>query len=240
MDKQYCAFIFARGGSKGVKNKNIRSVGKKPLIAYSIESALKSRYIKDVIVSTDSDEIARVSEQYGAQILKRPENLAEDSTPEILAWRHAIELKQNELSSVFISLPATSPLRSSIDIDNSINEFQKGHCDILFGISNCHRNPYLNMVKINSDNCLEIIIPGSQAVRRQDVQQVYDVTTCVYIADIEYIKTCQTLMQGRVGYIKIPIERSIDIDTEFDLYLANLMLANPFPSIESSPQISES
>lgn len=223
------AFIFARGGSKGVKDKNIRVIGGKPLIAHSIISALKSRYINNVVVSTDSEKIANVAQEYGAKILARPESLAADDTPEILAWRHAIEESEEALENQsFISLPATSPLRAAEDIDNAIEKFYEKKCDVLFGITDAHRNPYLNMVYIDKNDFLKIAIDGSSAVRRQDVPEMYDITTCIYVASVAYVQNCTRLIDGNVGYVKIPVQRSIDIDTEYDLHCANLMLKFPF------------
>lgn len=227
MTKQI-AFIFARGGSKGVRDKNIRDVAGKPLIAHTIETALSSFYINEVIVSTDSEEISRVAELYGASILRRPDHLATDTSSELLSWKHALELRGREMGGLFISLPATSPLRSVEDINNGIEKFKTGGLDILFGISPAHRNPFLNMVKIKENDLVEILISGSDAVRRQDVPTVFDITTNIYISNPEYIMTCEKLMEGRVGYIMIPTERSLDIDTEFDLYLADLILTHPF------------
>jgi len=234
-NNRHIAFIFARGGSKGVKDKNIRPVAGKPLLAYSIESALSSECIASVVVSTDSERIAAVATRYGAEVLTRPADLAADRSPELLAWKHAIASYRERLSatSTFISLPATSPLRATADIDAAIAKFQQGGCDILFGITAAHRNPYLNMVRIGADGLLEVVNSGSQAVRRQDVPEVYDVTTCVYVGDVGYINACEKLMQGRVGYIEIPTERSLDIDTEFDLYLADLILGQPFEKYRS-------
>lgn len=228
MDQKYSAFIFARGGSKGVINKNIRIVAGKPLIIHTIESALASRYIKRIIVSTDSEKIAKISSDFGAEILMRPAEISGDNSPEILAWKHAINNYSESLNGIFISLPATSPLRAIEDIDKGIDKFNKTDCDILFGVTPSHRSPYLNMAKINKSDLLEIIIPNSTATRRQDVPQVYDITTCIYVSNVKYIKHCANLMDGRVSYTCIPVERSIDIDTEFDLHLAELMLENPY------------
>lgn len=234
------AFIFARGGSKGVKNKNIYPIAGKPLIAHSIASALASQSIGRIVVSTDDAEIARVARAYGVDVLDRPANLAEDATPEILAWRHAIDcfpeiFTANE-AQPFISLPATSPLRSSQDVDAALARFYEHPCDVLFGISPAHRNPYLNMVTVNAQGFIEIATPGSTAVRRQDVPTMYDVTTCVYVGHANYIKSCAKLMEGRVGYVVIPPERALDIDTYYDLHLAQLLLTHPYhPSGQDRP-----
>lgn len=224
--KNLIAFIFARGGSKGIKDKNIREAGGIPLIAHAIKCGLESKYISRVIVSTDSNEIAAVARKFGADIILRPSELASDTASEILAWRHATETLPN--LDLFISIPATSPLRAPIDIDNAIERFKKGDCDIVFGISQSSRNPYLNMVTINSEDLIQVAIPGSTAVRRQDVPEVFDITTAVYVTTPGYVRTCTRLMDGRVGYVEIPPSRSLDIDEEFDLYLADLILTHPF------------
>lgn len=230
----YTAFIFARGGSKGVKHKNIFPVAGKPLIAHSIASALASQSVSRVIVSTDDALIAEAAYEHGAEVLKRPTELASDTTPEIMAWRHAIDsfpdLFLGANSQPFISLPATSPLRAPQDVDAALKRFRDHPCDVLFGISPAHRNPHLNMVTINANGLIEIAIAGSAAARRQDVPEMYDVTTCVYIGDAGYIQSCTRLMEGRVGHVVIPPERALDIDTPYDIHLAGLLLSHPFNS----------
>ncbi|MCW8164696.1 acylneuraminate cytidylyltransferase family protein [Verminephrobacter aporrectodeae subsp. tuberculatae] len=227
------AFIFARGGSKGVKNKNIYPVAGKPLIAHGIASALASQSVARVVVSTDDAQIAAVARAHGADVLERPSALADDSTPELLAWRHAIasfpQLFSGPAVQPFISLPATSPLRAAQDVDAAIAKFRSHPCDILFGVSPAHRNPYLNMVTIDAQGLLQIAIPGSSAVRRQEVPAMYDVTTCVYVGNASYIQSCTRLMQGRVGHIVIPPERALDIDSHYDIHLAQLLLTQPYP-----------
>lgn len=234
------AFIFARGGSKGIKDKNIRKVGGKPLIAHSIGCALASKYVSRIIVSTDSEAIAEVARAYGADVLMRPAHLAADDSPEILAWRHAIEesgIYGESPQELFLSLPATSPLRSKEDIDAAIERFMKKDCDIVFGISPSRRNPYLNMATVDKDGLIHVAISGSNAVRRQDVPDVFDITTCVYATSPNYVRTCKRLIEGRVGYIEIPVERSLDIDDEIDLYLANLMMTYPFKNDNSEKPV---
>ncbi len=233
---KHTAFIFARGGSKGIPKKNITPVAGKPLIAHSILTALKSESVGRIVVSTDDTKIADAAKQFGAEILMRPAELAVDTTPEILAWRHAIDsfpqLFSGSTAQPFISLPATSPLRAPQDIDAAVKKFASGTCDILFGISPAHRNPHLNMVTIDAQDHIHIAISGSNAVRRQDVPDMYDVTTCVYVGHASYIQSCSKLMEGRVGYITIPAERALDIDTHYDLHLAELLINNPYHAKE--------
>lgn len=225
--EDHTGFIFCRGGSKGIPDKNIRMVAGKPLVGWAIESALKSRYVSRVVVSTDSERIASVAKDWGAEILMRPHILATDTASELDAWKHAIKEHRSALEGTFVSLPATSPLRSPQDVDHAITRFYQGGCDIVFGICESERSPYLNMVTRDRDGLIDVVIRGSGAVRRQDVPEVFAVTTCVYVGSVDYIDACSSLMQGRVAGVEIPIERALDIDTPFDLHLAELLLNNP-------------
>ena len=146
------AFIFARSGSKGLPNKNIKLLAGKPLIAYSIEQALTTKRIDRVIVSTDSNEIARVALHFGAEVpFLRPSKLATDDSPEWLSWRHGLEYLRTSTGSlpqVMVSLPPTAPLRNNQDIENCLNEFEKNDSDVVIAVTDAHRNPYFNMVEI--------------------------------------------------------------------------------------------
>jgi N-acylneuraminate cytidylyltransferase len=164
----------------------------------------------------------------------RPQDLASDASPELLSWKHALDSVPEACGpgGLFISLPATSPLRAPADVDNAVERFRAGGCDILFGITPARRNPWLNMVTAGADGLIRIVNSGSSAVRRQDVPEVFDITTCVYIADPAYIRACARIMEGRVGYVEIPAERSLDIDDPFDMHLAELLLTHPFKGLE--------
>ena len=226
-EKRLTAFMFCRGGSKSIPNKNIVEIAGKPLLAFTVECALASKYVSSVVVSTDSQDISEAAKKSGAQVLMRPSDLAQDDSPELEAWRHAIASSGQLPESTFISLPATSPLRAPQDIDNAIECFRAGGCDVVFGISPSARNPYLNMVRINDQKHLELVNP-SDHYRRQDTPKVFDITTAVYVAGVDYLQKCDSLMQGNVGYVEIPVERALDIDEPFDLHLARLLLQNPF------------
>lgn len=231
-NSKHTAFIFARGGSKGVPQKNIYPVAGRPLIAHSIRSALASNSVGRVVVSTDNPEIAKAAKKSGAEVLDRPEELATDSAPEVLAWRHALdcfpELFSGSDPAPFISLPATSPLRAPEDIDAAVARFKSGEFDVIFGITPSHRNPYLNMVVQDQQGMIKLALGGSAGVRRQDVPEMFDITTCVYVARPGHIRNCVKLIDGRAGYVLIPVERSLDIDTYFDLHVAELLLSSPF------------
>jgi len=223
------AFIFARGGSKGLPGKNVRLLGGKPLIAWSIEHALAVERIGRVIVSTDSDEIAAVARQHGAEVpFMRPAELARDDSPEWLAWRHALNYLSDTaggLPEAMVSLPATAPLRVTQDIENCLDEFQKGEADMVITVSDAHRSPYFNMVKTNSDGSVGLVIPPQSSIaRRQDVPAVYDMTTVAYVADPTFVMTRNAVFEGRVRAVHVPVERAIDIDTLLDFQIAECLL----------------
>ena len=223
------AFIFARGGSKGLPGKNIRPLNGKPLIVWSIEHALAVKRIKRVIVSTDSDEIAELARQYGAEVpFMRPAELAGDNSAEWLAWRHALNyLKESTgaLPEVMVSVPTTAPLRLPIDIENCLDEYEKGNADMVITVTDAHRSPYFNMVKTNADGSVGLVNPPQSTIaRRQDAPVVYDMATVCYVANPEFVMTHNATFEGKVKAVNIPTERAIDIDTLLDFQIAESLL----------------
>ena len=223
------AFIFARGGSKGLPGKNIRPLGGKPLIAWSIEHALAVKRIERVIVSTDSEEIAAVARQHGAEVpFIRPEELARDDSPEWLAWRHALNYLRETtgaLPEVMVSVPTTAPLRLSLDIENCLDEYEKDNTDMVITVTDAHRSPYFNMVKSNVDGTVGLVNPPQSAIaRRQDAPVVYDMATVCYVANPEFVMTHNATFEGRVKAVQVPVERAIDIDTLLDFQIAESLL----------------
>jgi N-acylneuraminate cytidylyltransferase len=222
------ACIFARAGSKGVPNKNIKAFNRKPLITWAIKLALQVKQINEVFVSTDSEEIAEIARIAGATIpFIRPSELATDTSPEWHSWQHFIKFladKDGRLPEVFLSLPATSPLRSTIDVENCLNEFKKGRADFVVGITPSERNPYFNMVKKGKDNQVDLVIQqGDKYSRRQDTPEVFDLTTVCYVGKPGTILTKNSIFEGKVAGIEIPRERAIDIDTELDFQIAEFL-----------------
>jgi CMP-N-acetylneuraminic acid synthetase len=223
------AFVFARGGSKGLPKKNILKLGDKPLLAWSIEQALEVEEIERVIVSTDSVEIAEIASQYGAEVpFIRPKELSDDDAPEWLAWRHALSHyreSMGNLPDVMVSVPTTAPLRLPSDIHNCICEFKKGDSDAVITVTDAHRSPYFNMVKTNLDGTVDLINPpGSYLARRQDAPLVYDMTTVCYVLKPEFVMDHNSIFEGRVRAVYVPAERAIDIDTLLDFQVAESLL----------------
>jgi CMP-N-acetylneuraminic acid synthetase len=223
------ACIFARGGSKGLPGKNIRSLAGKPLIAWSIEHAKSVNRISRVLVSTDSEEIAQVSREYGAEVpFMRPEELASDTSPEWLSWKHLLNyLKEadGELPDVLISVPTTAPLRHPEDIDKCLDEFEKNQPDAVVTISDAHRNPYFNMVTARQDGTVSIVnSTASISGRRQDAPVVYDMTTVAYAVSPSFVLSSESIFDGRVRAVHIPVHRAIDIDTLLDFEIAEFLM----------------
>lgn len=223
--RTYC-FIFARGGSKGIPNKNIIDFGGLPLIAHSIRIAKQVQEIDKVIVSSDSDEILSISKEYGAEVIKRPDELASDQASEFLAWQHAVQvIKQNEDFDLFLSLPPTAPLRSEEDILNCFSVLDS-KTDIVITVTPSSRSPYFNMVTRNESKATKLILEKDIYFRRQDVPVSFDITTVAYLTRPGYIMSANTIFDGEVKSVIVPKERAIDIDDNFDLMLARTILSN--------------
>lgn len=221
------AFIFARGGSKGLPGKNIKPLLGKPLIKYSIDIAKSSTSIAKVFVSTDDSEIAKIASASGAEVIFRPNELATDKSPEWLAWRHAIEQVKKMYGEFdnFISLPATSPLRSTYDVEAAILKRVETKADICISVVEASRSPFFNMVKQSIDGFYELVNkPESSVERRQDAPKVFDITTVVYAASPSFIMHNYGLFSGNVTSIEVPKERAVDIDDIYDFLLAEAIL----------------
>lgn len=220
------AFIFARGGSKGLPGKNIKPLMGKPLIAYPIEIAQACPSINRVVVSTDDPHIADIARQYGAEIpFMRPAELAQDSSPEWLAWQHA--LQHVSPVDIFVSLPTTAPLRAVEDVEKSIALLLNSQADFVFTVREPASNPYYSMVKLDAEGYASVVIPPDNQIHgRQAAPPVYDVTPVAYVTRPEFIMTHNGIFEGKVKTVLVPRERAIDIDTAFDFQLAEFFLSH--------------
>lgn len=225
------AWIFARGGSKGVPRKNIRPLCGKPLIAYAIELAKASKYISEVFVSTDDQEIADIAAEYGAVIpFMRPAELALDKSPERLAWRHAVNWNRNQSQypkmDIMVALPTTAPLRTVEEVDQAIELYMKGDADTVIAVSPSAHHPAFNMVYLNEQNQAEIIMSRyvQWVSNRQSYPKAYNITTVVYVTAPDYVLSEDVYTRGRVKSIIIPEEDGVDIDTLLDFKTAELIM----------------
>ena len=219
------AFIFARGGSKGLPNKNLKILAGKPLVAWAIESALKVNRVDRVIVSTDSVEIAKVSKEFGAEVpFMRPESLATDTSSEWQSWQHALKFlydSTGSLPKVMLSVPPTAPLRSHEDIERCLDRYLEMSFDVVLSVAESSHNPFFNMVVEQPDGSVNLVFPEASAIgRRQDAPKVFNITTVCYAARPEFVLSSNSMFEGNVGASVVPIERALDIDTHFDFQVA--------------------
>ncbi|QCT04560.1 Posttranslational flagellin modification protein B [Paenibacillus algicola] len=220
------AIIPARGGSKGVPRKNLRLINGKPLIQYTIEAALGSRFIDQTIVSTDCPEIARVSVEAGARIpFMRPDALAEDHSRTIDVLQHAIEFYegQGKVYEHIVLLQPTSPLRNSLDIDEAYSIFQQNDADSLQSVCPVMQHPFL-LRKFNDSQLSPYQSVEDERLRRQDLEELFVLNGAIYIVKKQLLMEQSSLVgANNCGYI-MPKSRSIDIDDELDLEVAEVYL----------------
>lgn len=221
--------IPARGGSKGLPGKNIKMFCGKPLIAHTIEQAKQSRYIDRAIVSTEDEEITRISLEHGAEVpFIRPIELAGDSVATLDVLLHAINWFENEdqyLFDILVLLHVTTPLRSVEDIDKSITLLVEEKADNIFSVAEAHRNPYFNMVEIKKNGYVALVKKGNYTTR-QESPLVYDMNSSIYAWWKELLKEKKNIfLEKSIIYI-MPKERSIDIDDDLDFRIAEYLQMN--------------
>lgn len=221
------ALIPARGGSKGIKGKNIIPLAGKPLIAYSIEAAKKSKYIDSIVVTTDSEKIAEVAKEYGARVpFLRPAELAADTSKTIDAVLHAIKTLKSlsEEYDVLVLLQPTQPLRTADDIDKAIELYYGNGENGLVSISRVDDSPLL-IRSINDDGKLKNLLSQNSTCRRQDMPDYYKVNGCIYINKIDELNENTSFNDNKVPFIMTK-GHSVDIDELSDLWMAEYYLKN--------------
>jgi len=228
MKKILCT-ICARGGSKGVKNKNIKELCGKPLIAYTIEQAKASNLFEHIVISTDSDEIARIAQEYGAEVFfKRSADMASDTAGKLEVIKDAFVRSEKHYDTKFeylIDLDATAPLRNVEDILNSYKQFlDNKNCNLLTAMPS-RRNPYFNLIEVNDTGLVTLSKTlDSRVIRRQDAPKCYDMNASIYIWDRNTILNEKSLFMPKTGLYVMPEERSIDIDTPLDYKFVEFLM----------------
>lgn len=225
-NKRILSIIPARGGSKGIPNKNIIDLCGKPLIAYSILAAKSSQYIDDIIVSTDSEKIRTIALEYGASVpFLRPAELATDTSKTIDCMLHAIQFLSNTGNNYdyVVLLQPTQPIRKPKFIDEAIQQLIDSDWDSLVSVSPVAEHPIL-MRTITKEGTLQSLLPISSTVRRQDFPAVYKVNGSIYINRIhEHFDETTSLNDNALPYY-MDKQYSIDIDSLDDLQKAKSFL----------------
>lgn len=218
--------IPARGGSKSFPDKNIQLLGGKPLIAHAIECGLASPSIDKLIVSTDSDKIAKISLEYGADVpFIRPENLAQDDSPMLPVLEHAIiEIENADKIEVecIVLLEPTGPLRRVKDIEGAMKIFRSKDCDAVVSGNESQNHPAFKM--ITKEDEYYKLYSDSRITRRQDTPKAYDLKPIVWIYSRNAIMVEKSRLPKKTLLYEIQPNRGIDIDTEFDFKIAEFIL----------------
>jgi len=226
--------VAARGGSQGVPGKNVRPLLGKPVIAWSIENALRAPEIDRVFVSTDSVEIAEAARAAGAFVpFERPSELARPDTGKFQVWQHALAECENRFGAhfeLFVDIDCTNPLLEPSDISAAIRQFrdlrQRGVAvDAVFTVARARHNPYFNLVEPNERGALKMSkSSGPRVLARQNAPVVYEHVAGVYVLDPEYLRRATHLLDGHAEGYEVPSEKAVDIDTEVDFLLVELLL----------------
>ncbi|MAF96647.1 MAG: flagellar modification protein B [Rhodospirillaceae bacterium] len=224
------AIICARGGSKGIKGKNLRQLAGKPLIAHTIEQAKDSKAFAAVAVSSDSAEIFETAREWGADhVIKRPAELASDTAPKVPAIRHCAETVETETGITFdviVDLDATAPLRNIDDIQGVIELLEESGAANVVSAMPARRSPYFNLVERDENSRVHLSKPPKTPIaRRQDSPECFDLNASVFawtraalFSGNDYVLGGDTLL-----YV-MPEERSIDIDTETDFKFVEFLM----------------
>jgi CMP-N,N'-diacetyllegionaminic acid synthase len=225
MKTKILAVIPARGGSKGLPHKNIRHINGKPLIYHTIKEAQESRFLDRIIVSTDDREIAKIAESCGVEVITRPAELAMDDTPSLPVFQHAIRYLEEAGDSydIVVILQPTSPLRTAADIDGAIKKYLQTGCGSVVSVCRTEHPPHW-MYTLQGDILKPVIEGGDKITRRQDMPEVYRLNGAISVTHRDNIMKQNRIISDDTRAFIMPEERSIDIDSEIDLMLAELLM----------------
>ncbi len=221
--------ICCRAGSKGVLSKNTKKLSGIPLIHYTIETAQKSEFLNDLLISTDDNLILEIAEQNNIKSLIRPEDLCTDTASKWPVFIHAVEnyekLTNNEVTYL-VDMDVTVPLKTFQDIDNAIKlALENPQADVIITGYDSERNPYFNMMEIKEDGFSGIVKTSEKPiVRRQDAPKVLSLTPAAYVVKKSALYEFEHWAKAKCLISEMPRERALDIDTEFDFKLIEFIL----------------
>ena len=223
MKSKFLGLIPARGGSKGIPRKNIATLAGKPLIAWTIETALSCDFLDRIIVSTDDTEIAEIALKSGAEVpFIRPSNLASDNASGIDPVFHAIENIPGY--DYLVLLQPTSPLRNALDVQNVVEICTLDGAKSCVSVSEATSHPF-HCYSINSSKQLEPAMSSLEShVRRQDMPRYYCLNGAIFTAEIQWLMESKSFLRPETRAYVMPPERSIDIDSPIDLAFADFLI----------------
>jgi CMP-N,N'-diacetyllegionaminic acid synthase len=221
--------ICARGGSKGVAGKNARELLGKPMLAWTIQQARETGLFEAVAFSSDSDALLDAALNAGADIaVRRPDEMATDTAPKLPAIRHCLEQAMARTGAhpdIFVDLDVTSPLRLASDITGAVRLLQQtGALNVITGAP-ARRSPYFNLVEARKDGSVGLAKPADPPItRRQDAPRCYDMNASIYVWRVAPFLEHPSVFYPDTQLFEMPEERSIDIDSELDFALVELLL----------------
>ena len=240
MELVVLGIITARGGSKSIPRKNVKLVADKPLVAWTIQAALDCRSLNRVIVSTDDAEIEEVCLKWGTEVpFRRPVEMAQDTSPHIDVIIHAtewLETHQNYSPDYIVLLQPTSPLRTAQDIDAAVALALQKDADCIISVSDSPAHPYLNKRITEEGKLVDFVDTPKGYLPRQSFPPAYIVNGAIYLGRRDVLLRERTWYTDHTyPYIMSP-EHSLDVDTSWDLYLADLVLRDRHGSYTSPCQ----
>ena len=233
------ALISARGGSKGLHNKNVIDLGGKPLIAWTILAALEAKCVTDIVLSSDSEEIMEIAKNFGCDVpFKRPANLAQDTSQIIDVVLHALDTLPRHGYPAYeyvLLLQPTSPMRTSFDIDNAFELMHLQSAPSCVSVCEVDTSPFL-MYRFDVNFQIRPILPNvGMSLRRQDLPVSYQLNGAVYFANPTELRATKSFTSdATVGYI-MPRERSTDIDTIDDLEIVRKQITKNVSTLDLDP-----
>jgi N-acylneuraminate cytidylyltransferase/CMP-N,N'-diacetyllegionaminic acid synthase len=220
--------VCARGGSKGVPRKNLRSLHGKPLLAYAIEQAHASGSFDRVVASTDDEEIASAARHWGAEVpFVRPAELARDDSNKWDVFRHLVTELEARGSKVGIiaDLDTGAALRSVVDIRACLLQLTSSDADVCVTAYEADHNPYYNMVEVDGSGLARVCQPPAVPItNRQQAPAVYNLSPSIFAIRRDALWRHDHWSQCRMSICVVPRERAVDIDTEFDFRLVESLM----------------
>lgn len=221
--------ICARGGSKGIKNKNLRIIAGLPLIAHTLRQATEAKLFEAIGVSSDSVDILQTAKEYGANFLiERPAELATDTAAKIPVIRHCaleVERQMSKRFETYVDLDCTSPLRSVKDILDAVELFETRRPQNVITGAPARRSPYFNLVELDARGVAKLAKTlTTKIVRRQDSPKCFDMNASIYIWGRDALMNESSVFLSDTLLFEMPEERSIDIDSDLDFKIVEMLL----------------
>jgi len=224
-DKTFLAIIPARGGSKRLPHKNKLIFGGKPLISWSIEAAQKTKYLDEIIVSSDDTEILNIAHKYGIRTLLRPENLASDTASTVDVIEHTLKNIDQDYDYIVLLQP-TSPLRSYENIACAIELLINKNADAIISVCKVEHSPFWSNILPNDRNMDNFLSDEVLNKRGQDFEQYYRLNGAIYIIDKnKFLEKKSIFLKKNIFAYEMSQKQSIDIDTKLDFQIASAIIS---------------